>query len=172
MNDTQLVMYDEDYRICGKLADLARKHRVALVVVHHLRKLPADDPLDEVSGTTGLTGAADGIWILKRARSRKDGKLIVTGRDIGEQELKLTWNAENGTWAVTAQDEAESMSESRRTIIGVLTNSAAPMTPAQVVDVLGRDRNAVKQLMWKMALAGQIEKLGEGQYVCRNHNNP
>lgn len=39
---------------------------VAIVLVHHVRKMDADDPLDTVSGTTGLTGAADTVLVLNR----------------------------------------------------------------------------------------------------------
>ena len=62
---------------------------IAIVVVHHTRKASADDPLDRVSGTTGLTGAADSVITMSRSRV-----LEVRGRDIEETEYKL--KHENG----------------------------------------------------------------------------
>src|SRR5262249_2625779 len=52
--------YAADYRAVEGLQGLAGLHQVGLVVNHHLRKAPSeDDPLDEISGTLGLTGGVD-----------------------------------------------------------------------------------------------------------------
>ena len=51
--------YQFDYRMIGALQELATTYRVAIVVVHHVRKADAEDVLDTVSGTTGIAGAAD-----------------------------------------------------------------------------------------------------------------
>jgi hypothetical protein len=41
----------------------------AIAVIDHVGKMEADDPLDMVSRTNGLTGAADTIPVLRPARS-------------------------------------------------------------------------------------------------------
>jgi RecA-family ATPase len=51
--------YEADYKVLSGLQALAGRYGVAIVVVHHTRKMEADDPFDSVSGTRGLTGAAD-----------------------------------------------------------------------------------------------------------------
>jgi len=48
--------YEADYAAVSELKALADEKGVAIVLVHHVRKMAADDPLDTVSGTTGLTG--------------------------------------------------------------------------------------------------------------------
>lgn len=53
-------LYDVDYEALEPLIPLAGKHNVAVLVVHHLRKMLAADPLDELSGSTGLSGGVDG----------------------------------------------------------------------------------------------------------------
>ena len=59
--------YDADYQAISGLQGLASKYSVAVVIVHHLRKTAADnDPFDKVSGTLGLSGAADTILIIDR----------------------------------------------------------------------------------------------------------
>src|SRR5829696_6178420 len=86
-------VYQEDYAALEELLPLAAEHGVAIVVVHHTRKMAAADPLDEISGSTGLTGGVDGALVLKRDRGRADAYLHVTGRDIEEeQELALRWD--------------------------------------------------------------------------------
>jgi len=57
-------LYKEDYEAVEPLVELAAHHNVAVLIVHHLRKLGAEDPLDQVSGSMGLTGGADGALVL------------------------------------------------------------------------------------------------------------
>lgn len=56
-------VYKEDYAALEELLPLAAQHEVAIVVVHHIRKMAAADPLDEINGSTGLTGGVDG-WAI------------------------------------------------------------------------------------------------------------
>ncbi|HEX7735625.1 MAG TPA: bifunctional DNA primase/polymerase, partial [Ktedonobacteraceae bacterium] len=83
-------LYQEESDLMSKLQVLANTHHLAVVVVHHLRKMGSDDVFDEVSGTLGLTGGADTTIILKRARYEQEGTLAITGRDVEEQELAAT----------------------------------------------------------------------------------
>jgi RecA-family ATPase len=53
--------YQEDYTTVAELQKLASKYNITIIVVHHDRKTGADDVFDTVSGTLGLTGAADTI---------------------------------------------------------------------------------------------------------------
>ena len=61
--------------------------------MHHLRKLQdSDDPFNDVSGSTGIIGAADTNFILRRKRSGNAATLLVSGRDVEYQELTLQFN--------------------------------------------------------------------------------
>jgi hypothetical protein len=44
-------LYAEDYAALEGIKALADRYQVAVVVIHHLRKLGGEDPLDEISGT-------------------------------------------------------------------------------------------------------------------------
>src|SRR5437762_14174510 len=81
---TKQTQYQDDYDAITPLKALADKYNVAIVAIHHLRKTAseANDVLDEVSGSVGLTGAVDGFLVLKRERGQFDATLHVTGRDI------------------------------------------------------------------------------------------
>src|SRR5262249_40915424 len=69
--------YDVDYDDVGALKKLADKYEVAIVPVHHTRKAAAEDVFDTVSGSRGLTGAADTTLILKRPAGSDVGTLFV-----------------------------------------------------------------------------------------------
>ena len=56
-NDSNL--YANDYQDIGLLKQLADKRRIVILLIHHLRKLHDDDPMNMISGSTGLSGAAN-----------------------------------------------------------------------------------------------------------------
>ena len=91
--------YASDYRDIGVLKALADRHRIAILLIHHLRKLNDDDPMNMISGTTGLSGATDSNFVLrKNKRGENTATLYCTGRDIAYRELSLEFNVENHVW--------------------------------------------------------------------------
>ena len=84
--------YGSDYQEIAALKALADEMQVCLLVIHHLRKMPDADPMNRLSGTNGLSGAADGTLILAREK-RQDGLAILTatGRDIEDVEEQLNF---------------------------------------------------------------------------------
>ena len=63
-------MYAGDYDDVSALKNISDKYGIAVMVVHHVRKLKdISDPFNEVSGSTGITGAADTNFVLKRSRA-------------------------------------------------------------------------------------------------------
>lgn len=83
-------MYGNDYDDISSIKRIADEHDISIILVHHLRKLKdGDDPFNEVSGSTGITGAADTNYVLKRKRSSRDATLLACGRDVEYQELTL-----------------------------------------------------------------------------------
>ena len=69
-------LYANDYQDIGLLKQLADKWHIAILLIHHLRKLHDDDPMNMISGSTGLSGAADSAFVLQKHRSeeRRVGK--------------------------------------------------------------------------------------------------
>ena len=51
--------YASDYEIVTKLKSFSDRYGICLLVVHHTRKMEAEDSFDMISGTNGLLGAAD-----------------------------------------------------------------------------------------------------------------
>jgi AAA domain-containing protein len=52
--------YEGDYEALMPLKRLADTYHVSILAVHHLRKTGSHDVLDEIIGSTGVTGAVDG----------------------------------------------------------------------------------------------------------------
>ncbi len=105
-------MYAGDYDDVSALKNISDKYGIAVVLVHHVRKLKdVSDPFNEVSGSTGITGAADTNFVLKRSRANETGTLIATGRDIEYQELTLKFNGKSHLWELV---ERKNMEDIRR----------------------------------------------------------
>lgn len=158
-------VYNLDYDAVAPLADLAHRFDVAIVVVHHCRKSDAEDPLDLISGTTGLTGGADGAIVLKRARGAADAELHVTHRDAEEDaELAVQWDAQLSGWRLLGDAEEHRRSDQRTAILTALYDAPEPATPKDVAEVLDKPYGAVKFLMWDMAKQGDL-KAENGRYT-------
>ena len=116
-------MYGSDYDDIAALKQIADKHKIAIVAVHHLRKLADnDDPFNQVSGTTGITGAVDSSYVLKKdARSADTAVLLATGRDIEYQQMVLKF--ENRIWQmVERKNERELQQEKVPSFLFELVN--------------------------------------------------
>jgi hypothetical protein len=167
-------VYEADYEALEAMQRLAGEYGVSILVVHHLRKMGAADPLDEVSGSTGLSGGADGVLVLKRDRGRADAYLHVTGREIeDEAELALRWDADLASWTLVGDAEEYRVSQERQDIIRVVDEAGEPMAPKDVAELLDKSPNAVKYLMWRMSKDGQLASVSKGRYaLTANPANP
>ena len=95
--------YANDYQEIAKLKMLTNKYNLTLLLVHHLRKQWDSDPLNKLSGTTGISGAVDAVFVLDRDhRSCNIAKLVCTGRDIEYRELELEFDKDTCTWNLRA----------------------------------------------------------------------
>ena len=91
--------YASDYEIVTKLKTFSDKYGICLLVVHHTRKMEAEDSFDMISGTNGLLGAADGAFIMQKKRRTDNTALLdIVGRDQPDQELTLEFNRERCVW--------------------------------------------------------------------------
>ena len=99
-------LYANDYQDVGLLKQLADQHHIAILLIHHLRKLHDDDPMNMISGSTGLSGAADSAFVLqKNARSANAASLHCTGRDIPDRTLKLELDEDDHVWKLLADSK-------------------------------------------------------------------
>src|SRR5262249_52376627 len=146
---------EQDYEALGTLKALADAHSVAVCVIHHTRKSDAEDPLDTVSGTLGLTGAADAVLVLKRQRYNPEGALCVTGRDLDEQQITVRFDSQYALWSIVTKDNGGLHPEERKAL-EILKEAGRPLTPQEATPRLGKSYEAVKKLLRRMADDGLV----------------
>lgn len=155
--------YAYDYRSAISLQRLAGERGIAIVVIHHTRKSVADDYLESVSGTNGLTGGSDAVIVLER---QNDGTTVFKGRgrDIEEFELAATFDKEACRWRVRGDAAETRQSETKDKILKHLRDAGWFMTPAEIAAGTGLRRSVVDQRLFHMTKAGEIRRVGRGKY--------
>jgi hypothetical protein len=155
--------YRQDSDDGASVQQVAAEHGADVLLLHHCRKMAADDPLDEVSGTLGLNGSADTVLVLRRSRGQADATLHVTGRDVDDQELALKWDQQYTTWTALGAAQDYRRSTEQQEVLHHLRKKGVAMTPAELAPALGKKRDTVKHLMSRMVDAG-ILRVAKGKY--------
>jgi Xaa-Pro aminopeptidase len=161
--------YMEDYESVVTLHRLANKTGIAILVLHHTRKMEADDPIDTVSGTLGLPGCADTILVLDR--KSQGTTLYVRGRDIEEAEHALTFDKIGCRWTILGDATEVHRSKERGKILSVLFEAAELLNPQEISAAAGMTRNNVDRMLHKMVHDGEVAKDGRGRYRHPDRND-
>lgn len=154
--------YEHDYRSVKPLKELADEFGLAIVLIHHTRKQESDDALEQVSGTNGLTGAADTTIIL--GRSGEGAFLAGRGRDVAEFEMAVRFDHDTFRWSVLGDATEVRRSDERRKIMDALRGEPQGLKAQEIADATGQSYRNVRALVLKMAKAGEVEKVGRGLY--------
>jgi hypothetical protein len=152
--------YENDYVIWSPLQDWATRHGIAVLGLHHTKKGGADDPLETLSGSNGLSACADTTLVLD---SDQNGKtLYVRGRDVEEKETALIFAG--GFWTILGEASEVRRSDERVTLIEALKDNGSAMGPTDIAVATGKKSDNVRQLLFKMAKAGEVHKVRGGRY--------
>jgi hypothetical protein len=179
-------VYLEDYEAIRGIQQMATERQVAVVIVHHTRKgqlAEEGDPLEQVSGTLGLTGCADAVMVLQHRRTSPDGKLFITGRDIEERTLLLKWDSAACSWTSLGEEDVEDpktgLLPGMCKVLELLEDKGVPMTPAGIfegVTAAPYNVTAAYQTVWKwvcrLQKCGRLRKLQHGSYALASNEPP
>jgi hypothetical protein len=159
--------YEADYEAIKGLHQLAIELGVPIVVIHHTRKQAAEDLIDTVSGTAGLTGAVDTIIVIER---QSQGTVFdVRGRDIEANSLAVEFNKNTCRWTILGPAAEFKRSDNQAKIIEALRQAAGPLGPKKVTEVTGMTEDNAKQSLSRMAKNGEIVRVGRGEYTLSDH---
>ena len=106
--------YATDYRELGKLKEFADNHHICILLLHHVRKMAdQNDAFNMINGSNGVMGVLDTSWLIyKKNRMDADATLLMTGRDISQEEWVISKGKNNGRWDLIGN--AEQQEEMRR----------------------------------------------------------
>lgn len=113
-HDNNRDVYLKDYAAVMPLTRLASERDICILVVHHEKKglagTSTGDFLEDVNGSSGITGGVDGVISIKGRRGVQDEtesrQLLITGRDVPTDfTLDMSFDAERGGWLPAARQD-------------------------------------------------------------------
>jgi hypothetical protein len=127
--------------------------------------MDADDPFDTVSGTLGLTGAADTIIVLRRHAGGVT--LHARGRDIEEVETALQFDKSDCKWKILGAAPEVYRSHERGAVLAALEKAGAEgFSVSEIMAATGSTgRGAMDTLLFKMKEDGEIVRVKRGVYA-------
>jgi hypothetical protein len=142
--------YEEDVKIMAPLREMAKEHGIALVLVTHVRKTEANDTFDEVHGSVGLTGTADGTIKLSRKRGKNKAIMDITGRDIEEVQKSIELDKETFKWQVLGDVAEVEMTVEQKKVADLLDRSIDGLTPSRIGELIDKKKQAVGNILKRM----------------------
>ncbi|MCK1732949.1 AAA family ATPase [Bradyrhizobium sp. 138] len=161
---SQESQYEADYEAMVRMQALASEAEISILVLHHQRKMGAEDQMDTLSGTLGLAGGVDGVLILAK---EQDGSLSLwgNGRDSENGEFKLAvMFDENMHLQNLGPQIRDAKSEQRIAIMAALADGKRPMSIDAISNAVNGKKLNVKQLIYKLVDAGLVEREATGLY--------
>jgi hypothetical protein len=157
-------VYQRDYDQMMPITKMASKREVCVIVVHHEKKglasAESGDFMEDVSGTSGITGAVDGVMSIKGKRGiqqeTEERMILLSGRDIPHDiQLDMCFDAERGGWLPAARQDV------RNSILKLLERHPF-MTQTDFASVLPNvSRSRISQVLTTMKFENLIQ---QGKY--------
>lgn len=141
-------LYHQDYEATSMLKRIADQRGIGIIIVHHTKKGISDDFLESVSGSMGITGAADTIIVLKRGRHDNEAVLNLTGRDVVEQAIALSFD--NGAWTYKGEASEIIATETQNEILEALKAEGRPLRRKELADLTGRKNGGFGKTLARM----------------------
>jgi hypothetical protein len=163
-------IYEADYEALSGLTKLANDLGIAVIVVHHTRKMAADDLMETVSGSFGVSGAVDTILVM--ANKSSGTVLDIRGRDVESAELAIEFSKQSCRWRVLGNAAEIHVSEQRASILGALKEAGEPMGVSALIEATGMKRNSLELLLSRMAKEGAIRRIAKGLYAHSDYTPP
>ena len=169
--DDDTYSYARDYADMTQLKKIADDNGICLLLVHHTRKKEDEsDAFNTVSGTNGLTGAADGSFIFaKKRRTDSDAVLQFTGRDLQDQIFYLSKNRETLTWELDRVEVEDFTPSPDPVLIAVsqIVTADTPQwsgSPTELAEALSEDISPIALTKHLNVNAGRLQKDYSIQY--------
>ena len=169
--------YDRDTRIASSLKSAVDEHDGStLIVVHHSRKMSAEDFVETVSGSQGTAGIADEIMKLSRKRGAVEGMLQVSARDAAEGEYHMLFDAETGLWtldggsldtaaeAAREYEQTDNVGDMMTSIIHYVNEMKDGVTPKMVDTHFSLPSGTASKYLNRAADSQRIRKTGRGKF--------
>ncbi len=155
--------FQENYQMILMLQKFAMKYSIAVILIHHLKKMKGELAQDGILGSTGITAACDSTMILEVDKD-KNAVIEINGRDVLNERIAVEHDQETGVWEL--RGEETDLTIERQTILDIF--KAEPERIFQTKDIAeltNTSRPNASKLLKKLAEDGFIERVKSGKYI-------
>ncbi len=176
--DPRTPVYTADYDALKFIQRIATRRNIAIIVVHHTNKSKlskGDNPFDKISGSTGIQGAVDAMWLLMRdPENPMSTTLQMTDRNIFDiDRVDLIWDDYLGCHTVDPKLKIlQNSTTERKAVYQALADHGATMTPAELASAIGKSDANVKKMLSRLVQDQLVEKVGYGRYKAITLSSP
>lgn len=156
--DSSESIYKFDYNMAKALQELGHQLHVAILIVHHTRKMVTDHDIDSVSGSQGLAGAVDALMFLKTPNNGKTARLSIFSRDADSGEYDLVrCEKPNGRWEFLGErDDSEDKPTDARILAEMQVTGA--MTVAELAKAIKSGRSHIQTTLTRLYNEGLVSR--------------
>ncbi len=154
--------YRADYEISSKIQEMAIKNNICLLLLHHTKKGSEENVFDEISGTTGLTGAMDTMMVLKKKSNKCT--LHITGRDVQEADYEVEFSENTFTWNVIDKKDEHKLTTERQEIVDLIKKYGREMRTGEIAQLLGKEKSNISKMLKKLVDDGILTSPKFGTY--------
>ena len=153
------TQYEVDYQHVADIKALADRYEVCILLIHHLRKLEAEDVMDTFSGTLGLTGAADSLLALVGRTDKESAELHIAGRDVKSAQYALQLDPLSLRWRLLGDAREVKSTRKRQQLFDALKEAGDKgMSPKELAEHTGLSLSYVKNALPKLMKEGGITR--------------
>ena len=158
-------VYFKEYDLIAELKNSSAKHDINVMLIHHTRKGLSIDSIEAVLGTTGITGAADTIWVLGKEGSQV--YLDMTGKNISSERLPLSFDGDTFLWSIIGNMEhtIASLTVEKKRILDFLKECNHPMKTGKIAMGLNKSVSTISELLGKLKNEGLIKNISYGWWM-------
>ncbi len=161
-------VFKSDYSGLKGLQQLALECGIAVLLVHHTRKMPAgDDWVNRISGTLGVAAMADALWLLERPRGATKERLLITSRDAPDTVLEVPLDdLLEGVWLPSGEDSVKETFLMDQVLAAIKEAGTDGISAKAVAKALNLKPGQVMPQVQRLHQSGHITRLRYGQYTA------
>jgi RecA-family ATPase len=130
----------------GPLQEYALEKNIALIIIDHMPKNTGEisDPIGHIYGSVAKAGVTDTAWGLYKEQGKAGAKLGISGRDVEESLLQLTFERNGFYWHCEGNADEIAMTEQRKAIIEALEELGKAQAK-DIAEATGQATNHVRE---------------------------
>lgn len=155
-------------QVLAPVQEIALRRGLAIQLVdHHSSHMVGGsmDAVGDIMGGTSKGATLDTAWGLYRERGKTDANLAVTGREVDEQNLSLTFNKLTGAWDYQGDYYTLKLTKARQEYIDVIEALNGSAQAPEVAKNLGISNQAARQSLQELVTGGYLERIEKGRLV-------